>query len=83
MLRDSQEYDMFREEITRRPILIQQDTDLLENLRSLMNPIEQMRNCVAHNRRPSTKIRQNYMSTRPVLEERLDQFLEGLERSSE
>ena len=74
-LRDSQTYDVFREEVTRRPIENERDAELLDDLQSLMNPIEKMRNCVAHNRRPKAEDRQDYLNTVAVLNERLDRFL--------
>ena len=78
VLRDSENYDVFREEVTRRPIVDERDTELLNDLKSLMDPIEQMRNCVAHNRRPTRDIRQSYMNTLHSLEQRLDKFLDDL-----
>ena len=81
VLRDSESYDVFRDEITRRPIASESDAELLDDLQSLMNPIEQMRNCVAHNRRPKAEDRQDYLNTLPVLEKRLDRFLEDLTSS--
>ena len=75
-LRDSGDYDVFRGEVTRRPIVNESDAELLDDLRSKMNPIEQMRNCVAHNRRPKPEERQDYLNTLPDLEKRLDRFLE-------
>ena len=78
IIRDSEQYDDLREELTRSPIVNERDVDLLNNLKELMNPVEQMRNCVAHNRRPSTRIRQNYAATLPRLEELLDDYLADL-----
>ena len=78
VLRDSESYDVFREEMTRGPIKDESDAELLNNLRSLLDPIEQMRNCVAHNRRPKAKDKQDYLNTLPNLEKRLDRFLEDL-----
>ena len=80
-LRDSRSYNEFREEVTRRPIANEKDAELLDELKSLMNPIEQMRNCVAHNRRPKTEHKQDYLNTLPVLQERLDRFLDELTSS--
>ena len=80
-LRDSRSYNEFREEVTRRPIANEKDAELLDELKSLMNPIEQMRNCVAHNRRPKTEDKQDYLNTLPVLQERLDGFLDELTSS--
>ena len=74
-LQDSESYDVFRGEVTRRPIVSESDAELLDDLKSLMNPIEQMRNCVAHNRRPRARDRQDYLNTLAALEKRLDRFL--------
>ena len=64
MVRDSEDYDLFREEVTRSPIRRDGDMDLLNDLKALMDPIEKMRNCVAHNRTPSANVRQSYLATR-------------------
>ena len=80
-LRDSRSYNEFREEVTRRPIANEKDAELLDDLKSLMNPIEQMRNCVAHNRRPKAEDRQDYLNTLPILQERLDRFFDELASS--
>ena len=81
-LQDSENYDVFREEVARRPIADESDAELLDDLQSLMNPIEQMRNCVAHNRRPKAQDRQDYRNTLTALEERLDRFLYELSTSA-
>ena len=78
VLRDSESYDAFREEVTRRPIANERDAELLDDLQSIMNPIEQMRNCVAHNRRPKVEDRQDYLDKLPILQKRLDRFLKDL-----
>ena len=78
VLRDSDSYDVFREEVTRRPIANERDAELLDDLQSIMNPIEQMRNCVAHNRRPKAEDRQDYLDKLPILQKRLDEFLKDL-----
>ncbi len=75
MIRDSEQYDVLREQMTRSPIANKRDTDLLNDLKTLMDPIERMRNCVAHNREPSTKIKENYSTTHPRVDELLDNYL--------
>ena len=75
IIRDSEHYDVLREEVMRSPIVNERDTELLGDLKELMNPIEQMRNCVAHNRMPNKKVKQDYSTTLPRLEERLDSYL--------
>ena len=80
-VRDAEQYEAFRELVTRSPIGDSRDLELLGDLKDLMRPIERMRNCVAHNRRPSSRIREDYSLTRPELEARLDRYLEALQRS--
>ena len=73
---NNEEYDAFRTEILRVSVEDETDTEFLASLKNLMDPIEQMRNCVAHNRRPTRNINDNYPDARSRLEERLDQYLE-------
>lgn len=58
------------------------DVDLITNLEELMSPIGKMRNCVAHNRRPTDEITENYPNARQRLDERLDQYLSNLSVSA-
>ena len=85
VIRDSTQYDDLREKLMqdpkRNPIEHKRDVDLLSDVRALMNGIEQMRNCVAHSRKPTKSIREQYSTTRPLLEERLDRYLADFEIS--
>ena len=78
-IRSYEEYDAFRAEVLRKPIEDEADANLLADLKESMSIIENMRNCVAHNRRPSNKLAQSYANARSLLEERLDQYLEQWE----
>jgi len=40
-----------------------------------MGAIEKMRNCVAHNRRPSRRVVEDYENARPLLNDLLDNYL--------
>jgi hypothetical protein len=51
------------------------DAVLLAGLRERMDAIEAMRNCVAHNRQPSKRIKENYDTARPLLDNLLDEYL--------
>ena len=75
---DSEQYDDLRQELMRSPISDERDTELMNNLKEHLNSIERMRNCVAHNRRPSTRVREDYSIRRPILEELLDSYLADL-----
>ena len=75
VFRNAEQYDAFRAEIFRSPIEHENDTSLLADIKELMNPIEGMRNCVAHNRYPSSRLTQNYHKAFPQLHEILDNYL--------
>ena len=78
LIRNSDHYDALRAEILRVPVEDEGDADLLADLKSLMDSIDKMRNCVAHNRRPPKEVAANYPSAREGLEHRLDEYLASL-----
>ena len=78
-IRNTERYDTLRAEILRVPIEHEEDAEFLAGLEKLMDTIEQMRNCVAHNRRPTRSINDSYPDARSKLEEHLDQYLEKWE----
>lgn len=78
-IRNTEKYDTLRAEILRVPIEHEEDAEFLAGLEKRMDTIEQMRNCVAHNRRPTRSINDSYPDARSQLEERLDQYLEKWE----
>ncbi len=75
IIRDADTYEKFREEFSRAPIEQEDDVVLLAGLKERMNPIEEMRHCVAHNRRPGTRLTDNYDNALPQLHEMLDNYL--------
>ena len=79
VINNNEEYDAFRTEILRVSVEDETDAEFLASLKNLMEPIERMRNCVAHNRRPTRSINDNYPDARSRIEERLDQYLEKWE----
>ena len=75
LIRNSGEYDRFRAEISRKPVEDEEDANLIIDLKELIDPIERMRNSVAHNRRPSNKIRTSYPGALERMNEQLDEYL--------
>ena len=75
VIENSDQYDAFRAEICRIPVEDEVDSDLITDLKELINPIENMRNCVAHTRQPTKKITDSYPNALQRLDERLDQYL--------
>jgi hypothetical protein len=75
MILDSEHYDILRAEISRNPISDGADAGLLAGLRELIDPIERMRNCVAHHRKPSNRVLRNYPTELLGLNELLDEHM--------
>lgn len=75
VLQSSGDYEAFRAEIVRAPVSHEDDAGLLAGLKERMDAIEAMRNCVAHNRRPSGRCSQNYDNALPLLARLLDDYL--------
>ena len=75
IVRDADAYDAFRAEVLRTRVTNERDGELIGNLKEIMDPIEKMRNCVAHNRQPSKSINENYVQAHSRLAELLDEYL--------
>lgn len=75
LIRSSETYEVFRREISRQPVEDEDDAVFLAGLRERMTSIDTMRNCVAHSRRPSQRVTDNYLNALPQLNDMLDQFL--------
>jgi len=75
LVRNKEAYETFRAELGRTPVQDEDDAVLLAGLKERMDAIEAMRNCCAHNRRPSNKVEENYLNARPLLDQLLDGYL--------
>jgi hypothetical protein len=75
LIRENANYEDLVWELARPPIEEKDDAEFLAGLRALMDPIEKLRNCVAHNRRPSQKLSDDYLNAMPRVNQALDQFL--------
>ncbi len=82
VIKNAERYDDFRYEICRIPVEDEVAADLLADLKEHIKPIENMRNCVAHNRRPTKNVADSYPNARQTLDERLDQYLTKLYEDS-
>ena len=81
-IHNAEQYDAFRAEIRRTPVEDEVDADLIADIKEHINPIENMRNCVAHNRRPTKRITDSYPNALQTLNKRLDQYLANLSVSA-
>ena len=75
LLRDSFDFETARAELSRRPVSNEADADFLTSLKTLLDPIEKLRNCVAHNRSPSQTAINQFQKAATDLEGELDGFL--------
>jgi hypothetical protein len=78
LIRTKTTYEALLQELERKPVEDEDDSEFLASLKERMNAIEVMRNCVAHNRRPSDKATENYENAFPQVDKALDQFLTRL-----
>jgi len=74
-IQDKVTYDDFRHELRRSPVQHEDDAVFIAGLKERMEAIEKMRNCIAHNRRPSKRVIENYENVRPLLDIMLDDYL--------
>ena len=75
IVRDAASYDALRSELERLPIAQEDDAVLVAGLKERMDAIEAMRNCVAHNRKPTNRTRTNFINALPLLETMLTEYL--------
>lgn len=78
LIRNEATYEAFRTELLRQPIEHEDDAIFLASLKQRMDVIEKMRNCVAHNRRPSQKWTNDYLNALPLVNQALEDYLEAL-----
>ena len=82
LIRNSQDYAGLVENLRSDIIANSGDSELLADIQELLDPIEAMRNCVAHNRRPPRGVVSSYPASRDQLNEKLDEYLAGWEIQS-
>lgn len=74
--RESDSFESFKSELERSPVTDEADQLLLASLRDKLDPVEKLRNCVAHNRAVSERLAQDYVTAKPLLEAELDAYLQ-------
>jgi hypothetical protein len=75
-LRESPTFESFKTELERTPVSDEMDRDFLASLRDRLDPVEKLRNCIAHNRAVPPRIAQDYATAKPGLEAELNGFLQ-------
>ncbi|MCX6141815.1 MAG: hypothetical protein NTZ35_01210 [Ignavibacteriales bacterium] len=75
VVRDSNTFDEFKNELERMPVVDEHDREFLASLKDKLEPIEKLRNSVAHNRVITVRVADNYAAARPRLIAELDEYL--------
>src|SRR2546430_17481336 len=79
LFKNAVSFDTFREELNRMPVERDEDAELVASLKEILDPIEKLRNCVAHNHAPSQTAIDQYLMAKPTLDQKLDDFLSSFE----
>lgn len=75
ILDNSDSFEAFRDGMLNNPVQDEEDAIFISSLVRIMDPLEKMRNCVAHNRRPPKDLTDHYPNARRQLDELLTQYL--------
>ena len=75
MIRTAQNFESLHADLNHTPVEHEDDSVLLAGLKERVDAIEAMRNCVAHSRRPSKRVVENYQNAKPLLDQLLDDCL--------
>lgn len=75
IIRSADDFDAFREQMLYGPVSQPGDVDFIANLKDIMDPVEKMRNCVAHNRHPTSDVIGDYPDARDRMNDLLNDYL--------
>ena len=73
-LQDAQDFDEFKGKVFPALIREEKHRDFMASLKQVMDSLEKMRNCIAHNRLPSSTRLENYRKSRDDLRTIIDSF---------
>jgi len=79
---NSSDYDELKRNIQDRGITKEKYQDIIASIKQNLKPIEDMRNCIAHNRSFTDKVLENYQQAKANLDSIINQFWEELENES-
>ena len=77
-LRDSADFQEFREYFVHAPISNEKFADFMQSLKSVLESIEKVRNCVMHNRVVPENDKDNYIQAKEKLMTQVGEFLGSL-----
>ena len=78
-IKSSNDYDELKRNIQDRGITKEKYQDLIAAIKQNLDPIENMRNCIAHNRSFTDNVLENYQQAKANLDSIINQFWEELE----
>jgi hypothetical protein len=79
MIINSNDYDDLKQKIQSRGIIKKEYQDFLAGIKQNLEPIENIRNCIAHNRSFTDTIIENYEEAKKNLEGTIDEFWDGIQ----
>jgi hypothetical protein len=82
MIKSSNSYDELRQNIQNRGITKERYKELIASIRQNLEPVENMRNCIAHNRSFTDTILENYQQAKEKLDTIISEFWEDLRNES-
>lgn len=74
------DFRALQELLTQTPIKKEEYKDFITRLTAILDPIEDVRNCVAHNRTVSQREKDNYVQAKEKLMELINEFLNGFQK---
>jgi len=74
IITNSNDYNELKRKIQTRGIVKKEYQDFLAGIKENIDPIENLRNCIAHNRSFTDKIINNYVKVKKILEDKIDNF---------
>lgn len=75
LLLNADSFEYIKCELTRTPVETESDKDFIVSLKSLLDPVEKLRNSVAHNRTSGERIVQSYTEAKARLENECNSYL--------
>ena len=79
MIMNSNEYDDLKQKIQRRGIIKKEYQDFLAGIKQNLDNIEDVRNCIAHNRSFTGSMIEDYNEIKRNLEVKMDEFWAGIQ----
>lgn len=72
------DFGSFQARLTQLPVQKEEYADFITSLKAIVDPIDKLRNCVAHNRTIPAEVKENYSEAKKKLTELIDEFLATL-----